>query len=248
MSASRGAAFMIALVAPLARAAGDESSATAPPDEAAIERPFKLTVGRYDFSDHTRGVDTNLRYTSALGNMWVGYYRQDDDSVSQWRSGWDRSFGSAIRFGPSLQLASGGFVGGSVQVEMGEPWFAAIGLGRTNLRPYVNLNFDPNDSYTLSAGRRDPDGRVAMVLMVRDNREHPDQRHFHFLYRQPLAGGDRITIDALYKVGMVEDETIRRWGLTLTYDWPRVFVRLARDPKTNFTPADAWRLSVGARF
>ncbi len=26
------------------------------------------------------------------------------------------------------------------------PWFAAAGLGRTNLRPYVNLNFDPNDS------------------------------------------------------------------------------------------------------
>jgi hypothetical protein len=158
MSASRGAAFMIALVAALAHAAGDESSATAPPDEAAIERPFKLTVGRHDFCDPTRGVDANLRYSSALGNLWVGYYRQDDDSVSQWRSGWDRSFGSAIRFGPSLQLASGGFVGGSVQVEMGEPWFAAIGLGRTNLRPYVNLNFDPNDSYTLCAGRRDPTG------------------------------------------------------------------------------------------
>ena len=248
MSASRGAAFMIALVAPLAHAAGDESSATAPPDEAAIERPFKLTVGRYDFSDHTRGVDTNLRYTSALGNMWVGYYRQDDDSVSQWRAGWDRSFGSALRFSPSVQLASGGFAGGSAQVETGEPWFVAAGLGRTNLRPYVNLNFDPNDSYTLSAGRRDSDGRVAMVLMVRDNREHPDQRHLHLVYRLPLRGGDRVTVDALYKLGLVDDEMIRRWGFTLTYDWPRVFVRIARDPNTNFTHVDAWRVSIGARF
>jgi hypothetical protein len=255
MSVARGAAFMLALAATLARAAGDEAATApgdpavaAPGDEAAIEHPFKLTLGRYDFSDRTRGVDTNLRHTSALGNVWVGYYRQDGDSVSQWRTGWDRSFGSGLRFSPSVQLASGGFAGGSAQVETGEPWFVAAGLGRTNLRPYVNLNFDPNDSYTLSAGRRDPDGRVAMVLMVRDNREHPDQRHFHLLYRQPLPGGDRVTVDALYKVGMVEGEWIRRWGLTLTYDWPLVFVRVARDPKTNFTPVDAWRVSIGARF
>lgn len=165
MSASRGAAFMLALAVTPARAAADEAATSptgpavaAPGDEAAIERPFKLTLGRYDYSDHTRGVDTNLRHTSMLGNVWLGYYRQDDDSVSQWRAGWDRSFGTGLRFSPSVQFASGGFVGGSAQVETGEPWFVAAGLGRTNLRPYVNLNFDPNDSYMLSAGRRDSDG------------------------------------------------------------------------------------------
>lgn len=45
-----------------------------------------------------------------------------------------------------------------------------------------------------------------------------------------------------------DEESIRRWGFTITYDWPRVFIRLARDPKTNFTPVDAWRLSFGTRF
>ena len=165
MSLSRGAAFVLALAAALARAAGDEAATApgdpavaAPGEEGAIEHPFKLTLGRYDYSDHTRGVDTNLRHTSVLGNIWLGYYRQDDGSVSQWRSGWDRSFGTGLRFSPSVQFASGGFVGGSAQVETGEPWFVAAGLGRTNLRPYVNLNFDPNDSYMLSAGRRDSDG------------------------------------------------------------------------------------------
>jgi PAS domain S-box-containing protein len=34
----------------------------------------------------------------------------------------------------------------------------------------------------------------------------------------------------------------------VTYDWPRFFVRLAYDPKTNFTPVDARRLSIGTRF
>ena len=87
-----------------------------------------------------------------------------------------------------------------------------------------------------------------MVQVVRDNREHPDQRHFHAIYRQPLPQGGRLTVDALYKVGLVEDVMIRRFGLTVAYDWPKFFIRVARDPKTNFTPVDAWRLSVGTRF
>ena len=87
-----------------------------------------------------------------------------------------------------------------------------------------------------------------MVMMIRDNRENPDQRHVHFYYRTPVAQGDRLTVDVLCKKGIVEDTWIRRWGATVTYDWPRFFVRLARDPKTNFTPVDAWRVSVGTRF
>ncbi len=218
------------------------------PRAAADSDPFKLTIGEYHYSDGSDGIDANLRHTSGIGNAWIGYYRANDDSLSQWRTGWDRSFGEVVRVTPSIQLASGGFVGGSLQAEAGAPYFAGAGLGRTNLRPYVNLNFDPNDSYALFAGRRDESGRVFMLQVVRDNRENPDQRHFHFLYRQPLADGERLTLDTLYKVGKVEGVTIRRWGATATYDWPRFFVRLARDPRTNFTPVDAWRLSVGTRF
>jgi hypothetical protein len=223
--------------------------APAPPrEEPAAEHPFKLTFGWYRFSDDANGFDVNLRHSCEWGNAWVGFFRLADQQVDQLRTGWDRSFGSAVRVSPSVQLASGGFIGGSAQVEAGAPWFAGAGIGRTNLRPYYNLNFDPNDSYMLSAGRRDEGGQLFMALMVRDNRENPDQRHFHFLYRQPMAGGERLTIDALYKIGRVDEETIRRWGFTVTYDWPRVFVRLARDPNTNFTPVDSWRLSFGTRF
>jgi hypothetical protein len=32
------------------------------------------------------------------------------------------------------------------------------------------------------------------------------------------------------------------------YDWPTYFVRLAWDPKVNFTPQDMVRLSAGVRF
>lgn len=209
---------------------------------------FKLTVGWYRYSDSTSGVDTNLRHTSDLGNIWLGYFRYPAEDVGQWRTGWDRSFGSAVRVMPSLQWASGGFVGGSIQAETGSPWFTGAGLGRTNLRPYYNLNFDPNDSWLLTAGHRGVDGDAITLQMIRDNREHPDQRHFHAIYRTPMPEGQRFTLDALYKVGFVEDAKIRRFGFTATYDWPRFFVRVALDPKTNFTPLDAWRLSVGTRF
>lgn len=213
--------------------------------------PFKLTLGWYDFADAGRAADVNLRNTSSLGNAWVGFFRFPAEDVHQWRTGWDREFGEAVRVKPSLQAASGGFVGGSIQAEVGEPWFAAVGLGRTNLRPYYNLNFDPNDSYTVQLGYRDGEaGRSVSALMVRDNREHPDQRHFHFNYRQSLGGGHRITLDVLHKVGTVDEEgvQIRRWGFTATYDWPRFFVLAAYDPKTNFTPPDLWRVAIGTRF
>jgi len=208
---------------------------------------YKLTAARYDFSDHSVGWDLNLRRRSEMGNAWIGYFGLAEQNFTQWRTGWDNSYGTDVRVSPSVQLASGGFVGGSLQFETGDPWFAGAGFGRTNLRPYWNLNFDPNDSYMLSAGRR-IDDQVLMVQLVHDNRQNPDQRHLHFYWRQPLADGDRLTLDLLYKSGTVEGEYIRRWGLSTTYDWPRFFVRAAWDPKTNFTPVDLFRLSVGTRF
>lgn len=246
----------LALLAQAAIAALPGLALAAPADapdgaaaEAAPQPPaFKLTLGYYDGSDGSRGTDANLRHTSDLGNVWAGYFRLPQQDASQWRGGWDRSFGAGVRLQPSVQVASGGFVGGSVGVETGETWFAGAGLGRTNLRPYYNLNFDPNDSWTVSAGHRDESGRVLMAFMVRDNRENPDQRHVHLVWRQPLEGGQRLTADALWKKGLVEGEMIRRWGFTATYDWPRFFVRLARDPKTNFTTVDTWRFSAGTRF
>src|ERR1700694_2580172 len=82
-----------AFALPQARAAADDPA-------------FKLTLGAYDFSDHSRGVDTNLRNTSQWGNAWIGFFRLPEQQVSQWRTGWDRSFGSAVRITPSAQLAS----------------------------------------------------------------------------------------------------------------------------------------------
>ena len=238
----------------LVGAASALTVAAAAQDGDAPERPFKLTIGDYALSGGAqpsdRGHDVNLRHSSDLGNAWVGWYGENRSGFSQWRTGWDRSFSAgAWRIQPSVQLASGGFRGGSLYAETGESWFAGAGLGRTNLRPYANLNFDPNDAITVSAGRRWGHGDAVTVLLVADNREHPDQRHLHLNWRTDRPGHERLTLDLLAKRGTLDDgQRIARLGVSATYDWPRWFVRLAWDPKVNFTPRDMLRLAAGARF
>lgn len=210
--------------------------------------PFKLTAGYYRMSENGNAVDVNLRHSSDYGNAWLGYFRAPAIEARQWRAGWDRSFGEAVRLQPSVQVASGGFVGGSLNVETGSTWVAGAGLGRTNLRPYYNLNFDPNDSWTLLAAYRADGGRSLSASYVRDNRQNPDQQHFHLTLREPVGESRRLTVDVLYKRGLVDGSRIARAGATVTWDWAKYFVRLAYDPKTNFTLDDAWRLSVGIRL
>lgn len=218
--------------------------------------PFKLTTGLYQLSGGgapvAKGLDVNLRYAHSGGDLWLGVFRSPDLALSQTRAGWDNTYtlpiGPGVRLSPSLQAASGGFWGGSVNVEMGDTWFAGIGLGRTNLRNYVNLNFDPNDAWMLSGGYRWEGSRSLVLQVVRDNRQNPDEQHVHLVYRTPLPEGERLTLDGLYKKGLVAGAPIARAGLSVTYDWPRYFARVAYDPKVNFTPQNMWRLSLGTRF
>ena len=224
------------------------SAGSAVADDRADDPQFKLTVGQQRFSQSGNGLDVNLRHSSRMGNAWVGYFEAGGLEARQWRGGWDNTFGDAVRVQPSLQSASGGFVGGSLNIETGKTWFVGAGFGRTNLRPYFNLNFDPNDSWSLSGGYRAADGVSYSLSYTRDNRENPDQQHLHVVYRAPVNGSDRLTLDLLFKQGLVDGNSISKTGLTVTYDWPRYFVRVAFDPNTNFTADDAVRVSVGTRF
>ncbi|GAC1537559.1 MAG: hypothetical protein NVS2B4_17710 [Ramlibacter sp.] len=209
----------------------------------APERPFKFTLGAHALSGgdqpSDQATDANLRHTSELGNAWIGWYGERVFGFSQRRTGWDRGFSAgAWRVQPSVQLACGGFRGGSLAVETGHEWVIGAGLGRTNLRPYANLNFDPNDSITLQAGRRWADGDALALLLLADNREHPDQRHLHLNRRAGRPGHTRLTLDLLAQRGTLDDrQRIRRLGASVTYDWPRC-------P----SPQDMLRLSAGARF
>lgn len=214
---------------------------------------FKLTTGLYQLSGGGLppgpGLDVNLRSTSDIGNLWAGWFRSPVQALTQTRGGWDHTFKlGPVRFMPSVQIASGGFLGGSASVEAGDTWFAGVGLGRTNLRNYVNLNFDPNDAWMLSGGYRWADNHSLALQIVRDNRENPDQQNVHLVYRTPVNETDRLTLDVLQKKGLVGGSAISRFGLSAGYDWPQYFVRAAWDPRVNFTAQDMLRLSAGVRF
>lgn len=216
-------------------------------------QPFKLTLGLYQAGGGElpagTASDLNLRHSSGLGNVWYGHYAVDAPRLRQHRLGWDRVQAlGAWRLLPSLQVASGGAWNGSLGVETGERWYVGAGLGRTNLRQAVNLNFDPNDAWSLSGGYRWAEGAALGLVYVRDNRENPDQQHLHLVWRTPLADAHRLTVDLLLKRGLVEGTPIERAGLSVAYDWPRWFVRLSYDPQVNFTPQDMWRLAFGTRF
>lgn len=232
----------------------------------AQEPSFKLTtgmlIGKTGEDPSSRALDVNLRHTSRFGNVWVGWFRQPDPDITvdltQGRVGWDNTFElGAFRVQPSVQNASAGFWGGSLNVETGTPihknWYAGVGLGRTNLRPYVNLNFDPNDALMASGGYRWSTHESLGFQLVRDNRQNTDQRHLHFIYRTGLAVAHRLTLDVLSKSGNVTNNAgdtykINKLGLSVTYDWREHFMRVAYDPKVNFTTQDMVRISVGTRF
>lgn len=214
---------------------------------------YKLTTGLYALSGagqaNSHGLDMNLRRTSDAGDLWAAWYRSPEQNVSQPRLGWDNNYSvSTWRVQPSVQMASGGFRGGSLGVETGDSWFVGVGLGRTNLHPYTNLNFDPNDAWMASGGYRWSSVQSIGFQVVRDNRQNPDQQHVHAVYRMGMPNGQRLTLDVLFKSGLVEEQFTRRTGLSVTYDWPQFFTRVAYDPIINFTPQTMWRVSVGTRF
>lgn len=215
---------------------------------------YKFTTGYYASNGgglaRDQGVDVNLRRSAGDGNTWLAWYRSPVQDVSQPRMGWDNTFEIAPtwRIQPSLQMASGGFLGGSLSAETGQRWVAGVGFGRTNLRPYVNLNFDPNDAWMATAGYRWNSQHSLLLQVVRDNRNNPDQQNLHVVYRLPRPNGERVVVDVLSKSGSVDDHFIRKAGLSIGYDWPSVFVRVAYDPYVNFTPQNMWRASVGTRF
>lgn len=212
-----------------------------------VPHPFELTLGSYRYAND-QGQDVNLRWKQGDTHAWIGHY-QDGSFGKQARIGSDTSWplNDLVSLQPSLQAATGGFMGGSLNVQVGHDTYGLAGWGRTNLKPYFNLNFDNNDAITLGAGHSFDNGQSWSLLMVRDDRLHTGQTNWHLTGHIPVAD-NRLSLDLLHKSGQGDSGPVRAWGYTVTWDFPRWSLRLARDPKQSFTADDALRLSVGMRF
>lgn len=215
---------------------------------------FKLTPSIYTTTDQRSATDTNLRANHGDHAVWLGYYQRGGE-FKQTRSGYEYSadlpFGKLV---PSLQIATHGFLGGSLNAEIGEATFggvyALLGLGRTNKRDYYNLNFDPNDSAVYGLGTRLVSNSTINLYTVRDNRLHTEQRVNHLTWRYVPDPRHRWTADFSSKQGRpsAEEDSVSGRGLSLTYDFNDLFIRLAKDNKVNFSSQDMTRISLGIRF
>ncbi len=221
---------------------------------------WKLTPGVYRETAGRSAIDLNLRGNRDNDTFWIGHYRRGAE-FEQTRAGYERQFSAPIgRVIVSGQVASHGFVGGSVTLEASaaamNPSMAAfvgmVGWGRTNLRPYYNLNFDPNDSVLIGAGWRPNEGTTLTMFQVFDDRLGTGQRVTHFVLRLKTGERSRWTFDVFNRVGRndsaPESEILHATGITLTYDLEPRFVRIAWDPKVNYTNSDMTRLAIGVRF
>ncbi len=168
---------------------------------------------------------------------------------TQARAGADTAVNVAkyLQIQPSLQVASLGFVGGSVNVQAGDSWYGIVGVGRTNAKPYFNLNFDPNDALTVGAGHHTEGGVSYSAFVVADDRLHTGQRDWHLNMQIPF-GTSHATIDLLRKSGLSDVGRITAWGFSANWDWPKWFLRTAYDPYQNFSAQNAWRFATGVRF
>lgn len=113
---------------------------------------FKLTPSVYSNRNAPQATDLNLRGNLGPHALWIGQYRQSGFG-EQIRTGYEYTasphWGQLVT---SLQVAEGGFAGASLTAQFGHTIYGIAGWGRTNLRPYYNLNFDPNDAITLGLG------------------------------------------------------------------------------------------------
>src|SRR5574343_741056 len=211
---------------------------------------FKLTPSVYSNRDAAQATDLNLRGNLGPHALWVGQYRQSGFG-EQTRTGYEYTaspgWGQVVY---SLQAAERGFFGGSVTSQIGHEVYAIAGWGRTNLRTYSNLTFDPNDAITLGVGGWWGPQHQISVLRIQDDRLHTGQRVTHLVWRYHPDSQHRLTVDVADKRGRVDADGLWLQGssVSLTWDWQGHFARAAVDRKVNFSDDTQTRLSVGWRF
>lgn len=229
---------------------GSAEQAARDKDEAAIA--YKLTPTVYRVTDQPSAFDVNLRANKGPHTAWIGHYRRGSE-FQQMRLGYEHEIeipGGRVVLGG--QYATRGFFGGSVALEWGRPVFGLLGIGRTNLKDYYNLDFDPNDAIRFGLGWRWSEQTTVQLFQVRDDRAQPGNRVTHVSLRTRPSQRTRLTLDVFRRSGWNRDgeepQVVRATGVSVTLDYDRYFTRLAWDPNVNFSGSDMVRFALGMRF
>ncbi len=211
---------------------------------------YKLTASHYS-TESIKANDINLRASKSNQTFWLGYYDESTSNFSQLRAGYERTDELPYtHLTSSLQIAEHGFLGWSENAEIGASFFVLAGIGRTNLRPYDNINFDPNDAITYGVGWRNAEDTSISLFTVKDDRVNNGQQITHLVFRQSFERAQRLTLDIFSKCGPDDafGESIRATGSAITYDVSKYSLRFAYEPKVNFSQESMLRLSVALKF
>ncbi len=226
------------------------------PDARAADVPsspveWKLTYTHHVAQQERDGMDLNLRGTHDRTVFWLGQYKRASE-FEQTRGGLEQTL--SFGWGKLLlsgQAASHGFLGYATQAEFGSGSVRPlVGFGRTNLRPYYNLNFDPNDMVTAGVAVDLPRSMRASFYAIHDDRLGTGQTVLHAVLRTSESIERRWTFDVAQRRGPLGDggERVVRTGLGVTYDQAPYFGRIVYDPNANFSGHDMVRASFGVRF
>ena len=202
------------------------------------EVAYKFTPSFYRTTNVTPAYDLNLRRDHGGQMAWIGFYQRSNE-FQQLRLGYENTWTLPfVKVTPSLQYATRGFLGGSLTGEIGERYFALVGFGRTNLKDYFNLNFDPNDMVMFGFGTRALPNTTLSLFQIRDDRLGTGQHISHLVTRIKPDEKNRWTVDVFYKEGRADADPASVWvhgtGVTLTWDYGRYFARVASDPVRKF--------------
>ena len=213
-------------------------------------REFKLTPSAYVNDGGMRATDVNLRWRQGAHATWLGHY-SNSDQFAQTRAGyeyaWQTQWGQWV---PSLQVASMGFAGGSLNWQSPGTVFGLLGWGRTNGRDYYNLNFDPNDSVLIGGGFKWREQHVFNLLNVSDNRFDTGQSVTHANWRYSPRNHQSLVLDLAVKQGRpaANEPEVRGQIVSLVFNHGPVFVHWAQDRKVNFSDDSQTRMALGLRF
>lgn len=211
---------------------------------------YKLTVSGYNTQGLAAAQDLNLRGSRGDTTWWLAHY-QRGGQFEQSRTGWEQRWGFGWgQLTSSLQLATHGFSGGTITSQWGnDSLHGILGWGRTNLKDYYNLNFDPNDAITLGLGGQLFNHGQYSAFTVKDDRLHTGQQISHVVVRLPL-NDVRWSLDGAYKRGRTAESAplVHGRSLAIGMDYRDVFVRITADNKVNFTTYNQTRVALGVRF
>lgn len=244
--------LLLAATATLPGAASADTPAPTSATPTAVERAddlaWKATGSLYVQEGGASG-DLNLRRQAGVLAGWLGVFH-DPHSDTVARAGLEADLHAGpLLVVPTLQAASNGLKAAQLYSEIGGASYAILGASRTNLRPFYNLSWDPNESVQLGLGRHLSRYDRLYAFTIFDVRLHTGQQDTHLLWRHRLGSRLGLTFDGLYKSGHTDSgRYVRAAGVGAYVDGPHWLLKTYFDPYVNFTDHSMFRLGLGAKF